>query len=315
VSRTICLRGASLTLLIFYSRTSAITAEGLEEYRSLIKNATDDLEDHLQSIDEKLEVIIGRSVTGTGSENTDLRLIREERKSTQKCLQICAQLSQHINQIQPTPKDSNGSPESLVSDSVPVKLTFEGLQECKEQLTLTTAKLEKHLKDRIDEMVTQMKAKPASEAELAEVLRLQEEWDTARQCIDICSKANVHLTENVTTVDNYANGDAIQFIVSTDGSIVHGKNRGLGWRTRQAGGHMNDASLQQLSRDFTTTIFKDTGNENQPPRGNTPPGSDDVQHSTPGAEYKRYGRGHTLASKAPADVPVSSVGSGKAPAP
>jgi hypothetical protein len=57
-----------------------------------------------------------------------------------------------------------------------------------------------------------------------------------------------------------------------------------------------------MSRDFTINIFKYTGNENQPPQVNSPLGSNDVQHSTFGAEYKRYGRGHTLASKTSAFI-------------
>merc|ERR1712025_776821 len=50
------------------------------------------------------------------------------------------------------------------------------------------------------------------------------------------------------TIENYSTGDAVQFMVSTNGKNICGKNRGLGWRTRQVGGYMSDAALQQLSR-------------------------------------------------------------------
>jgi hypothetical protein len=290
-----------------HSRKSSVTAESLEVYKDLIKDATDDLEDHLQRIDEKLETILGRTVTGTSSDTTELRLIKEERKSTQKCLQICAQLSNHINQIQFAPKRSDSSPGHMDPDAVPQKLTFEGLQECKNNLTLTTAKLEKHMNDRIDQFVTKLKTTTNSAEDIAEVARLREEWVTARQCIDICSKANIHLTENITTVDNYATGDAIQFIVSTDGNIVHGKNRGLGWRTRQAGGHMNDVSLQQLSRDFSSSVLLNSENERQSPQGNTPAIHDVELDSKPGSEFKQYGRGFKLASRTSTDEAVPST--------
>jgi uncharacterized protein YnzC (UPF0291/DUF896 family) len=178
---------------------------------------------------------------------------------------------------------------------MPGKLTIEGLQECKKNLVRTTAKLEKHMNDRIDQLVRKMKASPASAEELAELTRLREEWDTARQCIDICSKADTHLTENITMVDNYGTGDTIQFIVSTDGNVVHGKNRGVGWKTRQAGGHMNDASLQQLSRDFATIVVLQNGkDEDRSSRGNTPLVPDEVLDTKPGSEFK--GPGFTLAS-------------------
>jgi hypothetical protein len=38
----------------------------------------------------------------------------------------------------------------------------------------------------------------------------------------------MHLKENISTIENYATGDAIQFMVSTDGHTINGKNRGLG---------------------------------------------------------------------------------------
>jgi len=89
------------------------------------------------------------------------------------------------------------------------------------------------MKDLMDRLGTKLRAAMTSEDEVADVVRLQEEWETARPCMDICFKADNHLKDNVSTVDNYATGDAVQIMVSTNGKIIHGKNRGLGWRTRQ----------------------------------------------------------------------------------
>jgi hypothetical protein len=52
----------------------------------------------------------------------------------------------------------------------------------------------------------------------------------------------MHLKENTSIIDNYAMGDGVQFMVSSDVNIIHGTNRGLGWRTRQIGGHLSDLS-------------------------------------------------------------------------
>jgi hypothetical protein len=273
------------------SRKSSVTAEGLETYRNLIKTATDDLEAHLQSIDEKLETIFGHTVTGSGSDATELRLIKEERMSTQKCLQICAQLSDHIDQIQLPPNRSDGSPRHIGLDDVPVRLTTEGMRECKKSLAVTVAKLERHMKDLIDRLVTKSKPATTSKEDLAELIMLREQWDTARQCMDICSKADTHLKENVSTIDNYATGDAVQYMVSTDGSIIHGRNRGLGWRSRQVGGHLNDVSLQQISRDFSSTSFQNTVSSG----GNIPSVPNDGAENKPGSEFnERYGQGFKL---------------------
>jgi hypothetical protein len=252
-------------------------------------------------------------MTESSSDTTELRLIKEERMSTQKCLQICAQLSDHINQIQLTSKRSGSSPGPMDPDALPERLTIEGLQECKKSLTLTAVKLEGYMKDLIDRMVIKSKTAMTSEEELADLIRLREEWETARQCVNICSKADIHLKENISTIDNYATGDAIQFMISTDGKTIHGKNRGLGWRTRQVGGHLSDASLQQLSRDMSSISFKNTGNGDPSSRDNTSSVPDDGAEIKPGSEFKeRYGRGFKLTSKTTADTPMSSTGSPEA---
>ena len=249
-------------------------------------------------------------MTDSGSDATELRLIKEERMSTQKCLQICAQLSDHIDQIQLTHKRGGSSPGPMDPDALPERLTIEGLQECKNSLILTTVKLEGYMKDLIDRMVTKSKTAMTSEEELVDLVRLREEWETARQCKDICSKADIHLKENITTIDNYATGDAIQFMVSTDGKTIHGKNRGLGWRTRQVGGHLSDVSLQQLSRDMSSTSFQNLGNEDPSSQGNTLSVPDDGVENKAGSEFReRYGRGFKLTSRTTADTPMSFTGS------
>lgn len=290
------------------SRKSSVTTESLEGYKDLIKTATDDLQAHLESIDEKLEIIFRQTETESNSDATELRLIKEERLSTQKCLQICDQLSDHINQIQLAPKRSASSPGPIDSDAIPEKITNEGLQDCKNSLALTAARLERYMKDIMDRLVTKSKTAMTSEDEVADLMRLREEWETARQCMDICSKADNHLKENVTTIDNYATGDAIQFMVSTNGKIIHGKNRGLGWRTRQVGGYVSDTSVVHLSRDMSRTSFQNTGNDDPSSRSNTSSVPDDTVESRPISEFReRYGRGIRLTSKLTPDVTKSST--------
>ena len=82
--------------------------------------------------------------------------------------------------------------------------------------------------------------------------RLQAELTATRQGIDICSEAHKQLNHNVSVMDNYATGDAVQFMVSTNEKTIHGKNKGLGWRTRQVGGHISDESLQQIARSLAS---------------------------------------------------------------
>jgi len=247
-------------------------------------------------------------VTESDSDAAERRLIKEEQLSTQKCLQICAQLSDHINQIQLMPKRSGSSLGLNDPDALPVRVTNMGLQECKNSLILTAAKLERHMQDLMDRLVTKSKTAMTSEEDVADLARLRDEWETARQCMDICSKADNHLMENISTIDNYATGDAVQFMVSTDGKTIYGKNRGLGWRTRQVGGHISDVSLQQLSRDLTSINIRNTANEGPPSRSDTPSVPNDGVENGPISDFReRYGQGFKLTPKSVPDVTTSST--------
>jgi hypothetical protein len=151
------------------------------------------------------------------------------------------------------------------------------------------------MKDLMDRLLTKSKT-AKSEEEFADLARLRDEWETTRQCMDICSRADNHLRENVTTIDNYATGDAVQFMVSTSGKVIHGKNRGLGWRSRQVGGYLSDVSVQQLSRDMTGINLRNTGNEDPSSRGNTAPvlPGDGVENEPTSDFRERYGPGFKL---------------------
>ncbi|KAH7309341.1 hypothetical protein BKA65DRAFT_519640 [Rhexocercosporidium sp. MPI-PUGE-AT-0058] len=280
-------------------RKSTASAESLEAYQELLKSTTDDLEAHLQNIDEKLETIFSRTVAESPADVAELRLIKEERMSAQKCLEICAQLSEHIDQIQL----GNEGPLSLSE-----RLTSVGLQECKTSLHAVTAKLEGYMKSRIHQLVAKSKTAPISDEDLADLSRLQEEWETTCKSREICAQAEMHLKENTSVIDNYALGDAVQFMVSTDGNILHGTNRGLGWRTRQVGGHLSDLSVQQLSRDMSSIRLEHSGNEGSSSGSTMPVPSEGVDGTTNSEFKKRWGPGLKLTPKSTADrsIPAES---------
>lgn len=298
-----------LTNLI--SRKSSVTAESLGNYRNLIDTAKADLEDHLENMDSKLEVILENTVARSHSDadTAELQQIKEEKLSTERSLKLCAQLSDHIDQIWITRKGSGSSSGQSDLESVPERLTNEGLQECKTSLSLTASKLGKHMEDLMDQLLTKSKTAMTSEEDFAELKRLRDQWEATLQCMNICSKADNHLKENVSSIENYATGDAVQFMVSTKGHTIDGKNRGLGWRSRQVGGHLDDVSVQSLSRDFTTICVRDPGNEPLSlPAGTTVTPDDGAQGKTT-SEYKaRYGPGFKLSPETIRGMPSSSTG-------
>lgn len=66
---------------------------------------------------------------------------------------------------------------------------------------------------------------------------------------------------NISTIHNEAHGDAIQFIVSTNGIPIKGKNKTSGSITRQVGGHLSDDTLQGLARDLASIFVSDIHDE------------------------------------------------------
>lgn len=179
----------------------------------------------------------------------------------------------------------------------------------------TTLKLEGYEKQLFARLVDRSKVANISEEERADVVRLRDELAATRQGMDICSRAHEHLKDNVSTIDNYATGDAVQFMVSTNEKTIHGKNRGFGWRTRQVGDHISDDSLQQIARSLASITIP-----RSEPRGSSPPGGTrfvpgvDVE---PGKESdskfkEQYGRGFKLTPHCVPNAPPSGTGSAKA---
>jgi hypothetical protein len=238
-----------------------------------------------------LEELTEKGLNQPGTDVAEMRSLREERLSTEKCLQICAQLSSHIDQIQLMSDEAGSSLGSGGAETSPEQVINEGLQECKNSLATTATKLEKHMRDVMDRLL----AKSNSDEDCQDLSRLRDEWETARQCLDICSRADSHLKENVSVIENHGNGDSLQFMVSANGKVLHGKNRGLGWRNTQVGGYMSNQSVQQLSRDLAAIHTSHLRSELSISKDGFKSDAGDVGEGTTTPEFKeRYGRGFTL---------------------
>ena len=279
-------------------------------YNGLLDTARADLEDRLERMDEKLELILGQDVKESESEGSEVKVIKEERLSTVKCLQICAQLSEHIHQIQLSAKRSTGHDGPTESAILPAQITHEGLQDCKDSIARTAAKLEGYEQQLFGRLIDKMKKAKISEEERTDLARLRDELAATRQGIEVCSKAHEHLRDNVSTIDNYATGDAVQFMVSTREKTIHGKNRGLGWRTRQVGGHISDESLQQIARSLTSMTIPLSPTDlsvSSVDRPIVPDTSLDPRNSADSRFKEQYGKGFKLTCKDILDEPVSGT--------
>jgi hypothetical protein len=299
----------SIRSLRLYSRKSAITAESIESYNELLNTARAGLEDHLELMNEKLELILRQSMPASELDATEVRRIKEERLSTEKCLQICAQLSEHISQVQITMQRGAGASASGDLDSIPEKITNEGLQECKDSLARVAQELASHEKQLFDRLMGKLDTASASQETAADIARLREEWDSTRKSIDILSKAGNHLEKNISIIENHATGDAVQIMVSANGKTLHGTNRGLGWRTRQIGGYLDNETVRQISRDMASISIRNNDDKSPPSQDETLTASDDKGANERHSQFmERYGEGFKLTSKSTPDNPTLPMG-------
>ncbi|KAH7386962.1 hypothetical protein DE146DRAFT_666141 [Phaeosphaeria sp. MPI-PUGE-AT-0046c] len=235
----------TIALMEIKTRKSSVTLKSLKEYKDMVKTATNDLEARLETVDERLEALMVRTVVE--SESPDLKRIKDERTSTKKCLLVCAQFSKLIDELQPTLTNSM----SRDDETIPGQITSDGLRECRVSIDHTVERLEKHMQDILGQIMSKSDGTMTQE-DRKYLGRLREEWETARQCRDICNKADQHLKNDISVIDNHATGDdAVQFLVSNSQKTIHGKNRGFGDHIKQLGGHLSDASIQKLFGDFS----------------------------------------------------------------
>ncbi|RBA10216.1 hypothetical protein FPRO05_06152 [Fusarium proliferatum] len=122
---------------------------------------------------------------------------------------------------------------------------------------------------------------------------LRAEASTVKRSLEFCSGVDAHLESQISNIENHAEGDdTIQFIVSTNGKPVNGKNHGLGKRIKQAGGHFGEGTFQQLSEDFKTISIHQSGNKDL--EESKLSRADEPSEAEPPFD-NRHGRGYTLA--------------------
>lgn len=271
------------------SETSA-TADILLYHKAILQVTINDLETHLQRVDDNLMDMLARTATDTYPDTTDLRRTQEEQLSIKICLQICTQLSEHIDQLRSKTTDRSPSrPMPIRTKTLPERITFESLQECRHKLNIATAQLEKMMQERADRLAVKLNMTIGSEEERVELARLQEEWETGRLCIDICLNADDHLKHNISSLEDYSQSDdAIP--VSTTTNTIRGRTSTLGRRSSQTVSQHDDGLLRQELRD-TSLNDQDTHSDGIFQQDDTSP--DKLHGIVPHPRFNElYGQGH-----------------------
>ncbi|OJJ52003.1 hypothetical protein ASPSYDRAFT_165353 [Aspergillus sydowii CBS 593.65] len=232
-------------------RTVAVTTQALHEYKDMISNTTSDLQDRLEDIEDKLKSLSSQEKA------TVLEQMEEERKSTEHCISICAQVSEYIQQSQTRLKEPGGqmataSRESTVvtgsEQTIAKRMADASLHDCLQKITLTSSQLQEHLV-RLKNSVGTQETQKNSNAVVHDVQQIIEEKKGIKQCLEICAEASsrtevprVNVFEDVTSLD-----DSQQMLISTVGDLLNAKKISTGRRSLQILGQVSSDSLYQLS--------------------------------------------------------------------
>lgn len=290
----------------------------------MIQTATANFEDRLQRIDARMESL----VSGLGSDPepeaaqetaAEVQKIQEERLSTEKCLQICTQLSHHINQLRLSGRQRFGAGTATPSDSesVPERITNEGLDECADSLSRMIQKLACHEQTLFTRLADAMAGSSLSGKNVAEVARLREEWVSTHGQMGALYKIGQKLEDTVSQIQNHATGDALQVMVSADGKPLRGTNKATGQGIQlQAGGLMSNETIQIFLREGVRMSLAKYGDRvsskehagkinarvanSSPERAKSRSTKDVREENSDESQFEDlYGEGYTLACESP----------------
>ena len=272
------------------SRKSSATAENIKELTVRLRETQINLEERLLCINDKLD-LLGESMATSESEIDEVKAVREERLSTEECLQICADLSKHISDIQLRPTISTINDSPVIN--APVQITSSSLKEWKENIGRTTQQLEDIHKGLVMNAFKKSKSFLGSVEQREQLAVLQDECEAIWKSRELCQTL---LDKNISTIENRGTGDLFQMMASTDGTIIHGKNEGYG-RIRQGGGHYDKDSFKAMLQSFAGTTtgtcelqVEVSGNESSVVLGMKPDTESD-------ANFAQYGKGVKLSSQ------------------
>jgi hypothetical protein len=224
----------------------------------MIEEATSDLQDHLQLIDERMQSLMHNNASIPALRSPEVEEIVEEKKSIEQCLEICTQVSQLIEAYQTrrivyqTPSESKSHKQFAFRTETVTNNLLIGF---KTKLSSNA----KDLQDRLQELETRfgrLSKENDDQQDLGLLQAMKEERDSITQCLEICTDASnltetvrTNVYEDVTSADN-----AHQLVVSTIGDLISAKHIITGSNSVQWLGQMSDETIQKLSDDNIRTF-------------------------------------------------------------
>jgi hypothetical protein len=246
---------------IFFSRTTAITTQVLDEYRELIEHTKFDLEAHLQDIKARLQVSTTPDNGDGGSscelDSAELRRVQDEKESTLQCLKICDEFSLSLDNLRQTSLESTARPAETPRPTLPFEqpslpwlMVTEAFNSAQYDLVRTKRRLHQHLHG----LSLQLQAPhhrlllPPPIKQINEQQNFEEEVYSIEGSLSLCNSAEKQEKEIRRNYfeDVISGDDGKQIIVSTLKELISAKRIKTGNRSVQIMGQMSDESLQHL---------------------------------------------------------------------
>ncbi|KAL4916337.1 hypothetical protein BDW62DRAFT_212059 [Aspergillus aurantiobrunneus] len=214
----------SVGLGIITMHTSKFSQKVLEEYNEMIKDTSYGLEEHLQRIDEKLAQLTIENRDNPGG-SIDLK---DKRAVTEQCLLL----------RQDTHQDA--------SDDAAVQQRFEAQRLTRQALDdnqLSFMEIIKNRQRRLEILVIN-----GDSGDNKERLRLQEDLNISKQCLEVCQVASDAFSQKIFRVGEVvADGEGDQVVVTTLADLFDVKKAFSKGNSAQLVGSMESTDLQLLA--------------------------------------------------------------------
>lgn len=238
-------------------RSSSVTLHVLNEYKEMIRNTKQDLEDHLGEINLRLSSLNQQNNIHPSRSPTDLERFQSERKATEQCLEICHGALTYIDQLKLQPPSATKPRESVLPYEISTRdltlahvMTLLTLKECTERLNDTLDRLRIHGAEVESRLSTRATAQQGDNIPppTVETQRLANEHESVRQCLEICSEADkratskqAHILEDIVIGEN---GE--QMLITTFGELFDARRIRLGDKATQVVASASDPAIQEL---------------------------------------------------------------------
>ena len=245
---------------------TSITPNALEGYKHLMADTTQDLQEHLEEINDRIE-FLSCGVPDDGEQGSpEWQALVAERKCAEQGLEFCAEMSSEIDRLEPT---LHGGQQGVPAPVAELHV-HNGVSTTKESLDKMALELRSHRDDMVERIRHKASQGPVSREAAAELVNLRAMKSSMEKSIELILTAKEgaaaaerdqerrNTFEDITQVD-----DSYSFTVSTVGDLVTARRFNLSGRAVNVGGQMNDEALmkafENLGKRVTVEVESKVG--------------------------------------------------------